>query len=493
MAKKQQHGTLTIQARQVQKYAEKKLRPLFDKDLSKLTSKNTSEIRAEIIEANSVTKVQPFIDFFKQVDFSLAGKKYIKLKKTVDQYINSNDDQITASISLVVDAYNNLVKDYNKDKGVQISHAGINVIAKHLFLLYTYLQLVGDRSITLITSAPPKNVEDATAKIIGYIPQTRAERINPRAVAAMAEEIRQLYTMSIALLSQPIQGNGSFEDLQSALENYFKTNDQRSHLATKVKVVDILTGTVKQELIFEESDSNKRRGNIEYLLGSARNNALQRRARRREIQQLRKTFAKDFDALSGSKKTNQELGTQVRDALTGNKPKRSASTTKAKGKRPKKDTKRFKVEKAVSDLTKEKKKLKSLPKPSKLKRESGEGDTQRELNRLRAKINRSLPAEVRRNMGRPRLENRSGTFSNSVEVVSMRKGKKTIIADYTYMRTGGGTPPRSGQGGVYETFERMGVYANRWPVSYNPKPLITMSIRNLAKKFTDAKFTLRRI
>ena len=75
----------------------------------------------------------------------------------------------------------------------------------------------------------------------------------------------------------------------------------------------------------------------------------------------------------------------------------------------------------------------------------------------------------------------------------MRKGKKTIIADYTYMRTGGGTPPRSGQGGVYETFERMGVYANRWPVSYNPKPLITMSIRNLAKKFTDAKFTLRRI
>ena len=162
MAKKQQHGTLTIQARQVQKYAEKKLRPLFDKDLSKLTSKNTSEIRAEIIEANSVTKVQPFIDFFKQVDFSLAGKKYIKLKKTVDQYINSNDDQITASISLVVDAYNNLVKDYNKDKGVQISHAGINVIAKHLFLLYTYLQLVGDRSITLITSAPPKNVEDAT-------------------------------------------------------------------------------------------------------------------------------------------------------------------------------------------------------------------------------------------------------------------------------------------------------------------------------------------
>tara|TARA_R100000231_G_scaffold85836_1_gene65166 strand:+ start:302 stop:1780 length:1479 start_codon:yes stop_codon:yes gene_type:complete len=490
---KETYGNLTIQAKQVQKYAEKKLRPLFDKDLSKLTSKNTSEIRAEIIEANSVTKIEPFIEFFENVDFSLAGKKYIKLKQIVDQYINSNDDQITASVSLVVDAYNNLVKDYNKDKGVQISHAGINVIAKHLFLLYTYLQLVGDRSITLITSAPPSRVEDESGNIIGYIPELRKERINPRAVAAMAEEIRQLYIMSIALLSQPIQGGGDFEDLQSALANYFKTNDQKTHLATKVKVVDILSGTVKQELIFEEADTNKRRAAVEYLLGTARNNALQRRARRREIQQLRKTFAKDFDALSGSKRTNQELGTQVRDALTGKKPKRSASTTKAKGKKPKKDVKKFKVEKAIADLNKKKKKLKTLPKPSKLKRESGEGDTQRELNRLRAKINRSLPAEVRRNMGRPRLENQSGTFSNSVEIVSLRKGKKTIIGEYTYMRTGGGTPPRSGQGGVYETFERMGVYANRWPVTYNPKPLITMSIRNLAKKFTDAKFTLRRI
>ena len=158
--KKETHGNLTIQAKQVQKYAEKKLRPLFDKDLSQITSKNTSEIRAEIIEANSVTKIEPFIQFFENVDFSLGGKKYIKLKQIVDQYINSKDDQITASVSLVVDAYNNLAKDYNKDKGVQISHAGVNVIAKHLFLLYTYLQLVGDRSITLITSAPPSRVED---------------------------------------------------------------------------------------------------------------------------------------------------------------------------------------------------------------------------------------------------------------------------------------------------------------------------------------------
>ena len=96
-------------------------------------------------------------------------------------------------------------------------------------------------------------------------------------------------------------------------------------------------------------------------------------------------------------------------------------------------------------------------------------------------------------MVRPRLENKTGTFSNSVKLESLRQGAKTIIGEYTYLRTGGGSPPRSGQPGVYETFERMGVYANRWPVMYNPKPLITMSIRNLAKKHTDAKFTLRRI
>lgn len=112
------------------------------------------------------------------------------------------------------------------------------------------------------------------------------------------------------------------------------------------------------------------------------------------------------------------------------------------------------------------------------KRESGGGVTQRELNKLRIQINRRLPAEVRRQMGRPALINRTGTFSNSVELTELRPGPKTVIGEYTY------------QLNPYETFENTG--AREWPNGYNPKPLITKSIRNLALQYTKEKFTLRR-
>ncbi len=63
-----------------------------------------------------------------------------------------------------------------------------------------------------------------------------------------------------------------------------------------------------------------------------------------------------------------------------------------------------------------------------------------------------MPAEVRRNMGRPTLINRSGTFSNSVELLDIKQAKTGLTGDYTYMKSGGGTPPRTGQRGVYQTF-----------------------------------------
>ena len=93
-------------------------------------------------------------------------------------------------------------------------------------------------------------------------------------------------------------------------------------------------------------------------------------------------------------------------------------------------------------------------------------------------INRRLPAEVRREMGRPALINRTGTFSNSVQLTSLRQGPKTLVGTYTY------------QANPYRTFENEG--ARQWPVGYNPKPLIARSIRNLAEQYTVEKFTLRR-
>lgn len=100
------------------------------------------------------------------------------------------------------------------------------------------------------------------------------------------------------------------------------------------------------------------------------------------------------------------------------------------------------------------------------------------IQKLKNRINQRLPAEVRRNMGRPALINQTGTFSNSVELTELTQGDKTLIGAYTYLQN------------PYRTFENEG--SRKWPVGYNPKPLITQSIRNLAQEYVVAKFTLRR-
>jgi hypothetical protein len=119
-----------------------------------------------------------------------------------------------------------------------------------------------------------------------------------------------------------------------------------------------------------------------------------------------------------------------------------------------------------------------------------EGDTA-DLLKLKSTINKRLPAEVRRNMGvGGALVNRTGNFSNSVELKSLRYTKAGISGDYTYTRSGGGSRPP--QPGVYETFENTG--KKQWPTGYNPKPLIAKSIRKLAEQYTRQKFTqLRRV
>ena len=109
-----------------------------------------------------------------------------------------------------------------------------------------------------------------------------------------------------------------------------------------------------------------------------------------------------------------------------------------------------------------------------------ETDTQSvaDLQRLKNAINKRLPAEVRRNMGRPALMNRTGRFSNSVQLLELYPAKETMMAKYTYMLS------------PYETFENTG--RKQWPLAYNPKTLIAKSIRNLAVGQIAQKLTLRR-
>jgi hypothetical protein len=91
--------------------------------------------------------------------------------------------------------------------------------------------------------------------------------------------------------------------------------------------------------------------------------------------------------------------------------------------------------------------------------------SQEDLLKIERLINKRLPAEVRRNMGRPALINRTGRFSNSAEVSNFIETAAGVSGDYTYRLS------------PYETFENTG--QRKWPAGYNPKPLIAKSIKSL--------------
>ena len=208
-----------------------------------------------------------------------------------------------------------------------------------------------------------------------------------------------------------------------------------------------------------------------------------------------KPFSEDkaFD-FAGSETFKKQVGRAaaekiVKEVLSNNKNKNKKATKKSKKYKkpaPRKSTvvkpsgKGVGIDRAIV-LSKAGK----ATRPQKDKREA-----QDNILKIQRLINKRLPAEVRRNMGKPALTNRTGIFSNSTELVSLRQTKAGLSGEYTYMRTGGGTSKN--RRGVYETFENTGKYS--WPTGYNPKPLIAKSIRNLAINYTQQKLvSLRRV
>jgi len=95
----------------------------------------------------------------------------------------------------------------------------------------------------------------------------------------------------------------------------------------------------------------------------------------------------------------------------------------------------------------------------------------------RAFINSRLSKQVAKNMVRTALENRTGRFANSVNVVNAAKYGDVTNIDYTYDR------------------ERYGAFegGRNYPKGYDPRPLIERSIKEIAIAKMESKFTFRRV
>ena len=291
-------------------------------------------------------------------------------------------------------------------------------------------------------------------------------------------KLRKLRLFSEQLELKYRKGN-SLKDLVEKFDDYAGSTVDISYL--KEKDLNFTDGKLANFKIVTK-EYNRGKGTFENIIGTLRAATLggkQVNLTNDMKEMLEVIKKKGPENITGSKAIKEVLGKQVTDTFKGKKPKKYKTASK-KTVSKKRNIKRLQkpTKQKIGNVGAAFATTMRANKAAKATRESG-SDIQNELNKLRTVINRRLGAEVRRNMGRPALINRTGRFSNSAELVRLTSSNKTIIGEYTY------------QFDPYQTFENLG--AKKWPVGYNPKPLIAKSIRGLAEQYTDKKFTLRRV
>ena len=438
------------------------------------------------LEKDTVVYLNKYANYIQGLTAQLA-KDGIAL----EDLITKGNFGTVVSIREVVKAFARLQKNLGETN--QQGHIDIGVLTKQLSVLYTRIEQ------TIDIEEEKLDKKRGSGKV--YVPQTTGRTTNKdgttrvtvtnkersiKVAKKIAENIRQLRIASKAVDELP---KGVIEELmkkdatpletiQTAVDRYI-TKGQQHHDIGVTKTVNVTTGQAVQRIELESKNLNKFKGDASYLLGTARGEALSNKHRNSVLDQLKNV---DFTKIKGSPSLEGEIVSQITDIARGRKHKKFKTSTK-KGKTLKSNRKTKLASAVALAIAANRVAKKGFPKltasPKKVRGESGRGDTgSREVNKLRVKINQRLPAEVRRNMGRPALINQTGRFSNSVTLTELRQGPKTLVGKYAYMIS------------PYETFENEG--ARQWPTGYNPKPLITKSIRKLAMQYTEQKFTLRR-
>ena len=427
-----------------------------------------------------------YLDQYKRL-LTQIRKVFVNNSENINDFINKSEARDRIKINAIVRAYKQL--DDGLKKSGQQGHIEVGTISKQLLILYTRLDEMSDIAASggRAPYVPKPTAPDITTK------EDEVRVVNVKRDAAtvkrIAEEIRTLYIMSKAVdeldndtVERLIKkGSNPLEITRKALDDYL-SKGQTHHTIQKSKTVNIITGEATQKIGLESKDVNDFKGSASYLIGIGRNESLNAKVENQVLTEIQKDYGDKITKISGSKPLETEIVDQIMTLASGKKTKRYRSNTVHK--KSIKGNKKTKLSTAIGTvIVAQQLAKKGLPRltvsPKKDKGESGRGDpTNRSINKLRMKINQRLPAEVRRNMGRPALINQTGRFSNSVTLTELRQGPKTLVGKYTYMLS------------PYETFENEG--PRQWPTGYNPKTLITKSIRNLAMQYTEQKFTLRK-
>ena len=474
-----------------QKYAEANLSKVLN-SIDRIYINKTEDIR-QTIEKDVKTNLTPYANYMTKLlgamtksEIDFKTKQFRKFLKDMGGKTLPNgkvDPRVEADITTVMGAFNKLVPASQrinkglKDSSGQIkgqdqqAHKDFTVLSAQAFIIYTKIQAdIDNQRKTKVPVGGNADSADTNTNV--------KRELKPREQADLAEYFRQMWITAKAVADMPksiYDGSNSYKSIENALNHYMNNTTQAQHEANKIKQVDILSGKASQKIEIEIQDDQSA---LEKLIGRSKFRKVQNRTQEKDYTNAIKNI--NFSRLKGSNPIEGEIVKQFTDLAAGKKPRKYSSKTKQRQKtKAKKDLKIRNELKPLIAASLALGAFKKVSRPKKATRQSESGVTnQRELNKLKLKINARLPAQVRRNMGRPALENRTGRFSNSAALTELRQGPKTLIGKYTYMLN------------PYQTFENEG--PREWPTGFNPKPLIAQSIRDIALQYTKQKFTLRR-
>lgn len=221
------------------------------------------------------------------------------------------------------------------------------------------------------------------------------------------------------------------------------------------------------------------------LESKALNRGLQAKAEKEAAGELNKALLAAIEDLGAQYWADQE-GSDSKVQRMQKRVLNEFSQDKFKSKNVRSNIKNSKISNKTSKASGKKRKSRGKKQPTvqddkKIMLESFQERNQ-DLLSLQALLNAKLPAEIRNNMGYPRLQNRTGRFADSVRVTDInltRKGFPSI--GYTYQKQ------------PYQVFEQGAGRAPWANERRDPRSLIDVTIREIASEILVGRFFTRRV
>jgi hypothetical protein len=437
--------------------------------------------RREIEKQGALTSVKGFEEFAKELTLP-KNQKNMQDVLTAMEDLGDGNRKYAKMADLFKEVFNTNV--------LQIDHKEFSRLSSRLRIIYEGMLELGRERQAQGGLGASSQFETFPIKERGpEAHQTRraeknkgqlmaGDKLNDTQLKQATETVRRLYIMALSLrnIPNPLGKNHMVPiiEVNEAIKDFFQDTDQTQWEGIKKKHVDWINGKAEMEIQIASPNFNE---NVKAEGEKGIGRDLAAILRGTEVKYIKSLEKTDWGQLEGSFKVENELEKQAVQLAKGKKPKAKKAKTR-KTVKGKTNPKKVSI-KHTKKLKRQKKLVNIKPRGAVSRISKDVNEKQKTTAQIASYINRGLHKKLHQEMGRPALRYQSGTFARSVELKQLTLNKNNqLVGKYTYQLY------------PYQTFENTG----RWPAGYNPKPLITKSIRELAERHTSQKIVnLRRV